>query len=112
MIGSGEVQSAVESLEKRGGTSRRSCPRLSRGVLAHVPRQPEGRATDLYVMHRKPDGTWTYPTHLGSPINPPKRESNPTFSPDRKYLFFTRHGKTHWASAAVLERPRAEKLGR
>jgi Tol biopolymer transport system component len=74
--------------------------------------QPESRKTDLYVVYHKPDGTWTRPASLGSPINTPERESNPTISPDGKYLFFTRHGKIHWVSAGVLERLKDEALGR
>jgi len=74
-------------------------------------RQPESRATDLYVVFRRPDGTWTPPANLGSPINSPERETNPTLSPDGKYLFFTRQGKIYWASAGVLERLKAEQPG-
>jgi Tol biopolymer transport system component len=75
-------------------------------------RQPESRATDLYVVYRKPDGAWTNPASLGSLINTPERETNPTISPDGKFLFFTRHGKIYWVGAGVLERLKVEKLGR
>lgn len=66
--------------------------------------QPEGNSKDLYVVYQKPDGTWTPPVNLGSPVNSQERESNPTLSPDGKYLFFTRHGKIYWVSAGVLDR--------
>jgi Tol biopolymer transport system component len=79
-------------------------------LLFDAPR-PESRATDLFVMYIKPDGTWTRPVNLGNPINTPERESNPTISTDGKYLFFTRHGKIYRVSAEVLERLKAGELG-
>ena len=74
--------------------------------------QPESRVTDLFVVYQKPDGTWTRPANLGDPINTPERESNPTISPDGKYLFFTRHGKIYWVSAEILTRLKAGSLRR
>jgi len=76
-------------------------------LLLFDARQPEGNSKDLYVVYQKPDGAWTSPVNLGSPVNSQERESNPTLSPDGKYLFFTRHGKIYWVSAGVLERLKA-----
>jgi hypothetical protein len=71
--------------------------------------QPSGNISkDLFVVYQQPDGTWTAPSNLGSPVNSPERESNPTLSPDKKILFFTRHGKIYWVSAGFLERLEAE----
>jgi len=47
-------------------------------------------ATDLYLTLRRPDGTWTEARNMGSRINSGYFEFGARFSPDKKYMFFTR----------------------
>ncbi|MFB0554737.1 MAG: hypothetical protein ACETWQ_15650 [Phycisphaerae bacterium] len=49
-----------------------------------------GTETNLYLILRRPDGTWTKPRNLGSRINTKYYEHGPRISPDKKYLFFNR----------------------
>ena len=49
-----------------------------------------GTPTDLYLMLRRADGTWTKPHRMGPGINTEYYEIGARISPDKKYLFFTR----------------------
>ena len=62
--------------------------------------------TDLYVIFRRADGSWTDPTSLGSSVNTPHVESSPTLSSDGRFLFFSRRGDVWWVSASVIEAAR------
>ncbi len=44
--------------------------------------------SDLYVSFRDGDA-WSAPRHLGPPLNTTATESNPTLSPDGRWLFFS-----------------------
>ena len=62
---------------------------------------------DLYVTHRRADGTWTDPVSLGEPLNSIQQEVFPGLSPDGKYLFFCRYTPGHkndvyWVDAATI----------
>ena len=65
---------------------------------------------DLYVSHRRPDGTWTSPRNLGEGVNTPADESRPSVTADGKYLFFnsTAAGSrdVYWVDAGVLRADR------
>jgi Tol biopolymer transport system component len=52
--------------------------------------------TELYISFRTDDGIWTPAQKLNSNVNKTKTETNPSFSPDGKYLFFTREGDIYW----------------
>ncbi len=45
--------------------------------------------SDLYISFRTAGGGFTPPRNLGSPINTAAGESNPSLSPDGRWLFFT-----------------------
>ena len=45
--------------------------------------------SDLYISHRQQNG-WTEPRNLGPNVNSKVGEFCPSFSPDGKYLYFTR----------------------
>jgi hypothetical protein len=49
---------------------------------------------DLYISFRMRDSTWTNPKDLGSSINTTDWEFGIYVSPNSKYLFFSRSGKT------------------
>ncbi|MDX5449132.1 MAG: OmpA family protein [Bacteroidota bacterium] len=47
---------------------------------------------DLYVVHRKEDGSWTSPENLGSTINTYKNEKSPFIHSDSQTLYFASEG--------------------
>ncbi len=52
--------------------------------------RPDGHGGgDLYAVRRRADGTWTAPRNLGPWINTAFEESNPTVSPDGRFLMFS-----------------------
>lgn len=62
---------------------------------------------DLFVSHKNSDESWKEPKHLENPINTNRQERFAGFSPDEKYLFFTRHrgGDDHdiwWVKAESI----------
>ena len=60
-----------------------------------------GTETNLYLTLRRPDGSWTKPQDMGPRINSPYFEFAPRFSPDKKYMFFTR--STGWNLRQVCD---------
>lgn len=59
-------------------------------------------SSDLYVVFRQPDGSWTDPVNLGPSVNTDSAESSPTLSSDGRFLFFSRQENIWWADAAVV----------
>lgn len=57
---------------------------------------------DLYISHRRPDGTWQEPRNLGPLINSSDHDYTPVISPDGKYFFFTRQGDVYWVSSELV----------
>lgn len=51
---------------------------------------------DIWMMEKSPLGVWAPAQNIGAPINSPLPETDPSISPDGKFLFFTRPstGKT------------------
>jgi Tol biopolymer transport system component len=66
---------------------------------------------DLYLSKRTAKGIWTKPVNMGPRINTKMLEVIPHFSPDGKYLFFTRRkgfstsepSHIYWVSVGVLK---------
>lgn len=61
----------------------------------------EGKSTgynksELYISFRTSAGLWTPAHKLNENVNQTGTESNPSLSPDGKYLFFTREGDIYW----------------
>jgi hypothetical protein len=54
------------------------------------PGAQRGTETDLYLILRRTDGTWTKPQNMGPKINTRYFEWGARISPDKKYMFFTR----------------------
>jgi len=74
-------------------------------IFTSVDRPGGCGAGDLYISHRRPDGTWTAARHLGPAFNTPGYEFCANASPDGQYFFFTRSGNLFWvAMTAVLDR--------
>lgn len=49
---------------------------------------------DLYISFRNPDGAWTQPLNMGSPINTENGDTLPCISPDGLYFFFIEDPET------------------
>ena len=54
------------------------------------PGAQRGTQTDLYLILRRADGSWTKPRDMGPKINTRYYEFGARISPDKKYMFFTR----------------------
>lgn len=65
---------------------------------------------DLYVSFRHETGAWSNLVNVGDPINSGESEANATFSPDGKYIFFSRSGDIYWVSASSLEKLKEKVL--
>ena len=70
--------------------------------------------SDLYISFLRPDGSWSQPRNLGSPINTAEYDFNGRVSPDGKYLFYCSgaDGQLHWVDfQAVLRSIDAPAVG-
>jgi hypothetical protein len=82
-------------------------------VIFSSARPPSPGRGDLFVSFRLADGMWGEPIHLGGAINTAEHEFCPMFTPDDKYLFFSRlyggssenatGGDVFWIDARFLE---------
>jgi outer membrane protein OmpA-like peptidoglycan-associated protein len=59
-------------------------------VLFHSPISGGVGGNDIWMMEKTIIGTWAPPKNLASPVNSALHETDPSISPDGKYLFFTR----------------------
>lgn len=81
-------------------------------IVFHSTRPGGYGLADLYASYRKRDGSWSEPVNLGSSINTAELEVIPQFSPDGKYLFFTRRenfstdkpSKIYWVRSSVIDK--------
>ncbi|MEO0470057.1 MAG: hypothetical protein AAF206_10590 [Bacteroidota bacterium] len=59
--------------------------------------------SDLYIVFRKHDGSWTHPQNLGLKINSSFDELGGDITPDGKYLTFGRDGDIYWVSTNFIK---------
>jgi glyoxylase-like metal-dependent hydrolase (beta-lactamase superfamily II) len=64
----------------------------------------QGGESDLFVVFRNPDGSWSDAFNLGDKINTPGTNFCSMVSPDGKYLFYSACRDIYWVSAEVIER--------
>ncbi len=70
--------------------------------------------SDIFVVFKRKDNTWSDPINLGNKINTSYGETCASLSPDGKYIFFSRYdepeGKSniYWVSTKIIEQLRAE----
>lgn len=81
-------------------------------LVMHSRKEGGAGGWDLYVSFEDETGTWSPFVNLGPAVNTAQAEADPFFSPDGRWLFFTRDGNIFRISAAVIDalRPKgAEK---
>ena len=76
-------------------------------LIVHSDKSGGFGSWDLYVSFRDKSGRWTEPVNMGDTINTDQPEANATFSPDGKYLFFSRGDDIYWVSIKIIEKIRA-----
>ena len=64
--------------------------------------RPQGTISDLVVVFRRADGTWTAPQPISAVNGAGPDEICASLSPDGRYLFFARDMRIWWVDAAVL----------
>jgi Tol biopolymer transport system component len=64
---------------------------------------------DLYIAFKDKSGNWTELKNMGDVINTNLPEANATFSPDGKYIFFSRGDDIYWVSTKIIEDLRPKK---
>ena len=73
------------------------------------PDNAGGGEADLYISYKQSDGSWSKLINLGSTVNTKYIEFCPSFSPDRKYFFFSRYIREtndcniYWLDAKIIE---------
>lgn len=78
-------------------------------LIVHAKDETGSTSWDLFASFRDAAGNWSDLVKLGASINTTLPESDATFSPDGKYLFFAREGDIYWVAASVLEQSRPIK---
>jgi len=105
--------SEPEKLDERIFSGQVSGPCVSpdnRTLLVHARKEGGFGSWDLYASFRDASGQWCELANLGNAINTEAAEAGASYSPDGKYMFFSRGGDIYWVSAKILEglRPREE----
>jgi L-ascorbate metabolism protein UlaG (beta-lactamase superfamily) len=72
-------------------------------LIVHARKEGGFGNWDLCASFRDAAGNWGALVNLGSAINTEAAEAGASFSPDGKYIFFTRAGDIYWVSAKILE---------
>lgn len=81
----------------------------SRVLIVHARKDGGYGSWDLYASFRDAAGNWGALVNLGSAINTEAAEAGASFSPDGKYLFFSRAGDIFWVSAKIPESLRPKR---
>lgn len=71
-------------------------------LIVHSDKRGGYGGWDLYCSFRDNQGNWTELINMGNVINTEQPEANATFSPDGKYLFFSRGDDIYWVSAKII----------
>jgi Tol biopolymer transport system component len=68
----------------------------SRTLIVHARKEGGFGGWDLYASFRNAAGSWGELVNLGKSINTAESEAGASFSPDGRYLFFSRKGDIYW----------------
>jgi len=72
-------------------------------MIVHTRKEGGFGGWDLYASFRNAAGNWGALVNLGKEINTEAAEAGASFSPDGRYLFFSRAGDIYWVSATILD---------
>jgi dipeptidyl aminopeptidase/acylaminoacyl peptidase len=75
----------------------------NRVLIVHARKEGGFGSWDLYASFRDAAGNWGKLVNLGKAINTEAGEAGASFSPDGRYLFFSRNSDIYWVSAKVVE---------
>lgn len=75
----------------------------NRVLIVHARKDGGFGSWDLYASFRDAAGRWGTLLNLGNAVNTEAAEAGASFSPDGKFIFFSRDGDIFWVSAKVLE---------
>lgn len=75
----------------------------SRTMIVHSRKDGGFGSWDLYASVRDAAGNWGELVNLGDAINTEADEGGASFSPDGKFLFFSRNGDIYWVSSRIIE---------
>jgi hypothetical protein len=83
----------------------------SRILIMHSRKEGGFGNWDLYASFKDESGSWNELKNLGPAVNTDKPESDPTFSPDGQFLFFSRDGDIYRVSTKIfVEEPGSSRL--
>jgi len=80
-----------------------------RTLILHARREGGYGDWDLYASFLDEAGNWGGLRNLGETINTADAEAGASFSPDGRYLFFSRRGDIYWFSTMVIEELRLKE---
>ncbi len=80
----------------------------NRTLIVHARKEDGFGNWDLYASFRDAAGRWGPLVNLGSAVNTEAAEAGASFSPDGKFLFFSRGGDIYWVSTGFLGRLRSK----
>jgi len=104
-LSAGQWQEPVK-LSQKINRGRVSSPRVSPDTtyLVFHSNNPGGFGSyDLYISFKDPSGDWMESKNMGPIINTAHDEGDATFSPDGKFIFFSRDGDIYWVAAKIIE---------
>ena len=107
----GKWQEPVKLSEKINH-GRVSSPRVSPDascMIFHSKREDGFGGWDLYCSFKDRSGDWNESKNIGKIINTASNESDATFSPDGKFIFFSRDGDIYWISTKILDELRPKE---
>jgi CubicO group peptidase (beta-lactamase class C family) len=86
-------------------------------LLVHANKNNDpSKDTDILVYFRQEDGSWSEPFDLGTGVNTQANESNPSVTPDGKYLFFNRldpqtsESDVYWVNTQSIQQSKSAWL--